>query len=116
MKKNKSNKQPIVFSTHPENLKQEEEDQLETTTLSPAQQKLYLSLDRKQRGGKEVTLVSNFIGKEDDLIALGKTLKTQCGTGGSVKDGLILIQGNQITKLQEILSKMGYTKLIRKGG
>ncbi|MEJ7680096.1 MAG: translation initiation factor [Segetibacter sp.] len=77
-------------------------------TLSPIQQKLKVILDKKQRGGKAVTLVENFIGKEEDLEDLGKKLKNFCGTGGSVKDRQIIIQGDQREKVLQWLIKNGY--------
>lgn len=73
-------------------------------------------VDRKQRGGKEVTVVSGFSGQSDDLDQLGRLLKNKCGTGGSVKDGLILIQGNQRDKLVKLLVEMGYTDTKAAGG
>mgnify|MGYP003576935773 CR=1 FL=1 len=103
----------IVFSTNPDfdfPTEQQEED-----TASPNQQNLKVMIDRKQRGGKEVTLVTGFTGKEEDLTALGKLLKTKCGVGGSVKNGEILIQGNFRDKILEILIKEGY-KAKKAGG
>ena len=83
----------VVYSTNPNfNFEYDLEEQVET--LPKVQQKLYVSIDRKQRAGKEVTLIEGFIGSEDDLKELGKWLKSKCGVGGSVKDGEILIQGN----------------------
>lgn len=77
-------------------------------TLTPASQKLRVKLDTKQRAGKIVTLVEGFIGSNDDLEALGKQLKTKCGTGGSAKDGLILIQGDYKEKIITWLKDWGY--------
>ena len=107
-KKNKSDKNGFVFSTDP-NFRFEEEDIPVSETLVPKQQKLKIRLDTKHRGGKAVTLVEGFIGKEDDLEDLGKKLKNYCGTGGSVKDGLIIIQGDQRDKILQWLQKNQYS-------
>lgn len=102
----KNNKGGIVYSTNPNfNFKEEKE---EINTLPPQQQNLRVMLDKKQRGGKQVTLVTGFIGSNEDLEILGKTLKTKCGTGGSVKDGEIIIQGDNRAKILEFLTKAGY--------
>jgi len=106
-KRNKPDKQGYVFSTDP-NFKFESEKEQFQETLLPKQQKLKLRLDTKQRRGKVVTLVEGFIGKEEDLIELGKKLKNFCGTGGSTKDGEIIIQGDQRDKVVQWLLKNGY--------
>jgi translation initiation factor 1 len=80
----------------------------DATTLAPGLQTLKVKLDNKKRAGKTVTLVDNFIGSSEDLETLGKLLKTKCGTGGSAKDGEIIIQGDVVTKVKEILIKEGY--------
>ena len=108
-KKNKADKSGFVFSTDP-NFRFEEEDALEQETLVPNQQKLRVKLETKHRGGKTVTLISGFIGKEEDLEDLGKKLKNFCGTGGSAKDGEIIIQGEQRDKVLQWLLKNGYDK------
>lgn len=106
-KKNKSDSNGFVFSTDP-NFRFEQEPEEVAETLQPAVQKLKIRLDTKQRAGKAVTLVENFIGKEDDLEELGKKLKNFCGTGGSVKDQQIIIQGDQREKVLQWLIKNGY--------
>lgn len=108
-KKNRSDKNGFVFSTDPNFLFENEEGQL-ADTLEPHQQKLKVRLDTKHRGGKAVTLVEGFIGKEDDLEDLGKKLKNYCGTGGAVKDGKVIIQGDQRDKILQWLQKNQFTK------
>ncbi len=110
-KKNKPDTRGFVYSTDPNFSFEEEQSNKET--LLPAQQKLKVKLDSKRRAGKVVTLVDGFIGKEDDLEVLGKKLKTFCGTGGSAKDGEIIVQGDQQEKVLQWLVKNGY-KLAKK--
>ena len=105
-KKNKPDSRGFVFSTDP-NFKFEEEH-YSNETLLPPQQKLKVRLDTKNRAGKAVTLVEGFIGKEEDLEDLGKKLKSFCGTGGSAKDGEIIIQGDQREKVMQWFGKNGY--------
>jgi translation initiation factor 1 len=104
----------IVFSTNPDHfyeaLNEDKEEKLENK-----HQDLRVQLDKKQRGGKAVTLITGFIGDLDDLTALGKMLKTKCGVGGTVKDGDILVQGDFRQKIIDILLKEGY-KVKRIGG
>ena len=114
MAKQKKEKINIVYSTNP-NYNYEYDEEEEVETLSPNQQKLYVSIDKKQRAGKEVTLIEGFVGAEEDLKELGKLLKSKCGVGGTVKDGEILIQGNFRDKIMLILEKEGY-QVKRKGG
>ena len=102
----KKSNSPFVYSTDP-SFKLEEENE-EITTLPPANQRLKVLLDNKQRAGKMVTLVTEFEGNIKDLEALGKSLKASCGTGGSVKDGEILIQGDNREKVMQWLLKNGY--------
>lgn len=99
----------VVYSTNPD-FKYELDYEEEQTTLQPSQQRLRVQLDRKNRGGKVVTLVTGFIGTEDDLKELGKFLKSKCGVGGSSKDGEIIVQGDFKQKVLELLKKEGYTQ------
>ena len=108
------NRDGIVYSTNPD-YEYSTGGEEEVETPEPSQQKLYVSLDRKQRKGKVVTLVTGFVGSDNDLQDLGKRLKSACGTGGSVKDGEILIQGDFAVKVMDILNKNGY-KVKRSGG
>ena len=97
----------MVYSTNPD-FQYEQEETFEEETLAPEKQKLVVAIDKKGRGGKQVTVVNGFVGREEDLEALGKTLKTKCGVGGSAKDGVILVQGDQRDKITSILINMGY--------
>jgi len=106
MAKNKTTGFGIVYSTDPD-FKLPEVEQL-IDTLPAAQQKLKVRLETKHRGGKAVTLVEGFVGTDIDAQDLGKKLKTSCGTGGSVKDGEILVQGDHRDKVLAWLLKMGY--------
>ena len=106
-KKNKGDKHGFVYSTDPSFHFEQEQNDIETFT--PAQQKLKIRLDTKQRAGKAVTLIEGFMGKDEDLQELGKKLKTFCGTGGSAKDGEIIIQGDQREKVTAWLKQNGYS-------
>ncbi len=118
MAKQKSNKRRsdsdgLVFSTNRElDLAPESEEE---GSVPPSEQLLYVSLDRKQRGGKPVTLVEGFEGSGMELLVLGKELKQRCGVGGSVKDGCVLVQGDHRNAVVEHLEKSGY-RVKRKGG
>jgi translation initiation factor 1 len=107
-KKNKPDTQGFVYSTDPNFSFQPADEAIET--LVPAQQKLRIRLETKHRAGKAVTLITGFIGKEEDLETLGKQLKNFCGTGGSAKDAEIIIQGDQRLKVLAWLIKNGYTQ------
>jgi translation initiation factor 1 len=113
MSKKKSNK-GFFFSTDPDFEFDDQNEEMET--LDPKQQKLRVSIDKKKRKGKEVTLVTGFEGSDDDLKTLGKFLKSKCGVGGTVKDGEIIIQGNNREKVVELLLKDGYSKTKKSGG
>ncbi len=112
-KKTKPDSRGFVYSTDP-NFSFEQEQENEETLL-PAQQKLRVKLDSKNRGGKTVTLVDGFIGTADDLEDLGKKLKSFCGTGGSAKDGEIIVQGDQRDKVLQWLLKNGYSQTKKSG-
>lgn len=114
MKNKKADNNGFVFSTNPDfNFNNEQQD---LETLAPAQQKLRLQLETKHRGGKTATLVIGFVGTTADLEELGKKLKSFCGTGGSVKDGEIIIQGDHRDKMLQWFQKSGYTNVKKSGG
>ena len=108
-KKNKNDKHGFVYSTDPNFRFEEQPDELRET-LIPKEQKLKIRLETKHRGGKTVTLIEGFVGIEEDLEDLGKKLKNFCGTGGSAKEGEIIIQGDQREKVLQRLLKTGYEK------
>src|SRR5262249_32811025 len=108
-KKNKPDIRGYVYSTDPE-FRFEGNEVENRATLSPAEQKMLVLLDSKQRAGKAVTLVSGFIGQTADLEDLGKKLKAFCGTGGSVKENEIIIQGDQRKKVMQWLLQNGYKR------
>lgn len=97
----------MVYSTDP-NLKMNEPENIQSETLPPSEQKLMIKLDTKKRAGKSVTMLEGFRGRRDDFEALEKKLKNFCGTGGSSKDGIIIIQGDQREKIRGWLQKNGF--------
>ncbi|MDF9797620.1 translation initiation factor 1 [Catalinimonas alkaloidigena] len=113
-KKNKKNREGVVYSTN-QNFDYDYNEAQEEETLSPADQDLRVMLDRKSRGGKQVTLITGFVGTAEDLKELGKLLKSKCGVGGSAKDGEVLIQGDVRDKVMDVLHKEGY-KAKKSGG
>ncbi|MFT4095277.1 MAG: translation initiation factor [Niabella sp.] len=113
MSKNKSNS-PFVFSTDPDFKFDDGAEAIQT--LSPAEQKLRLQLETRHRGGKTASIVTGFTGTEKDLDDLAKKLKSFCGTGGSAKDGEIIIQGDHRDKLLQWLLKNGYSNTKKSGG
>ena len=97
----------VVYSTNPD-FQYQQEEQTQHETLPPQKQNLVVAIERKNRGGKTVTLVKGFVGNEDDLADLGKKIKTKCGVGGSAKDGEIIIQGEFKTRIADLLKEWGY--------
>lgn len=114
-KKNKKKRVGVVYSTNPD-YDYDYSSNDEQESIMPDQQKLRVAIDRKQRKGKEVTLITGFIGPEDELKTLGKLLKSKCGVGGSVKEGEIIIQGNQRDKVVGILLDEGFKHTKKAGG
>ncbi|MBL7757764.1 MAG: translation initiation factor [Chitinophagaceae bacterium] len=113
-KKNKPDNRGFVYSTDPNfSFEPEQENQ---ETLPPAQQRLRVRLDTKQRAGKAVTLVEGFAGTKEDMEALGKKLKNLCGSGGSAKDGEIIVQGDHRQKVVQWLINNGYKQTKQAGG
>jgi len=113
MSRKKPDNRGYVFSTDPDFSFKEDTHQAET--MPPAQQKLRVWLETKKRGGKAVTLISGFTGRNEDLEDLCKKLKSFCGTGGSAKDGEIIIQGDQREKVMQWLLKNGYANSKKAG-
>lgn len=115
MSKNSAkNRLGIVYSTNPD-FQYTDNQSSDASTLPPRLQDLRVMLDKKQRKGKSVTLITGFFGREEDLKELGKLLKTKCGVGGTVKDGEIMIQGDFRDKILQILLSEGY-KAKKAGG
>ncbi len=99
----------VLYSTNKDFQYDYDEEEI-VETIAKDKQNLRVSIDRSHRKGKEVTLVKGFIGRDEDIDALHKELKKKLGIGGSAKDGEIILQGNHVTKLIELLKSMGYTK------
>jgi translation initiation factor 1 len=98
----------VVYSTNPDFSYETEEEQ-QQETLPPAKQRLRVTLDRKNRGGKVVTLVTGYVGDEESLKELGRLLKSKCGVGGAVKDGEVIVQGDFRERVIDILKQEGFT-------
>lgn len=114
MSRKDKSKDGVVYSTNPDFSYQSKPLQ-GTVTLPPDQQDLRVSLDKKNRGGKVVTLITGFLGLENDLDKLGRELKSKCGVGGAMKDGEIMIQGDHRDRIVKILLEKGY-KVKKSGG
>ncbi|MBB4036189.1 translation initiation factor 1 [Dysgonomonas hofstadii] len=99
----------VVYSTNPD-FKYDTDDEQEEETILKEKQALRISLDKRNRKGKAVTLITGFVGTTEDMEALGKMLKVKCGVGGSAKDGEIIVQGDFRSKILELLQKEGYAK------
>lgn len=97
----------VVYSTNPD-FRYDTQEEAEPQTLEPSRQKLTVRIDRRQRAGKQVTLVQGFTGSAEDLSALARALKTKCGVGGTAKDGEITIQGDFRDRVTSLLQEMGY--------
>ena len=97
----------VVFSTNPDFAYTEQQEEVQQT-LEPSRQKLVVSIDRRCRAGKQVTLVSGFVGSDEDLAELGRKLKIKCGVGGTAKNGEITIQGDFRDRITSLLNEMGY--------
>ena len=104
----------VVFSTNPD-FNYEQEDEVNEESLKPNEQRLRVGIDRRNRRGKTVTLISGFKGSSDKLKALEKDLKSKCGVGGSSKDGEIIIQGDFKSRVHDLLKEMGYSQTKMKG-
>ena len=98
----------IVYSTNPDMQYESIDDEPEPQTLPPEKQKLKVVLDRKNRKGKDATIIEGFVGTDDDIKELARMLKTKCGVGGSTRGGEILIQGDLRNKVCQLLTAAGY--------
>lgn len=110
----KRDRNNVVYSTN-SNFNYNEEDE-EVETIEEQQQYLKVTIDKKQRKGKAVTIITGFVGSDDDLKTLGKQLKSKCGVGGSTKNNEILIQGELKEKIYQLLMDLGYTQTKKVGG
>ena len=108
-KNNRKERLGVIYSTNPD-YSYQYQGETEEDTLPKEKQAIRISLDKRNRGGKTVTLITGFRGTNEDLTALGKLLKVKCGVGGTAKDGEIIVQGDFRQKILEILTKEGYTK------
>ncbi|MDR1880309.1 MAG: translation initiation factor [Tannerellaceae bacterium] len=99
----------VMYSTNPD-FRYDTGGEAEEVTAAREKQALRIALDKRNRGGKVVTLVTGFRGTADDLAALGKLLKVKCGVGGSAKEGEIIVQGDHRQKVYDVLQKEGYLK------
>ena len=115
MSKKVKNRIGVVYSTNPE-FQYESEHEEQSETLIPSRQVLRIHLDRKQKNGKEVTLISGFVGQTQDCEALGKLLKQKCGVGGAVKENEIILQGDHRSKVLAMLIAAGYHQTKISGG
>ena len=97
----------VVFSTNPDFAYTEQQEEVQQT-LEPSRQRLVVSIDRRCRAGKQVTLVSGFVGSDEDLAELGRKLKIKCGVGGTAKNGEITIQGDFRDRITSLLNEVGY--------
>ena len=111
-KNNRKERLGVIYSTNPD-YSYQYQGETEEPTLPKEKQTIRISLDKRNRGGKTVTLITGFRGTNEDLTALGKLLKVKCGVGGTAKDGEIIVQGDFRQKIMDILMKEGYMKIVK---